>query len=330
MVQNKIASFYGGKRVLVPGGEGFVGVALCRQLRNAGATVFSVDNQSRGRNRIEGVTYLVGDATNASTCRYAMMGCNSSRWGTPVDVVFNLAASVAGVLHNMNHHLDMFHENIGLQTVPMMVAEELGIPIFMQTSSVCAYSDEVNHPSREDDLGSEPNAANYGYAWSKRMGEKLASVSQLAKVVTVRPSNIFGRFDYFDERAHVIPAFIKRCFNGEDAFDLYGPGEYVREFIYSEDVASGMMVAAAFGEHKQAYNIGTNGETRITMLGLAQLVMEKAGVIKQIVHHPGKGGGDPLRWSNSEKLQSLGWRHRWTLDRGLEETIAWYKNQRNI
>ena len=319
--------FYNGKRVLVTGGEGFVGSRLCQFLIDVGANVFSLDNQSRGRKRIEGVTYIVADAANPTSCKYAMSGGNSSKWATPVDVVFNLAASVAGVLHNMNHHLEMFHGNIGLQTVPLMVAEQLGIENLLQVSSVCTYSDDVNHPSREDTIGGEPNDANYGYAWAKRMGEKMADVCQLAKVVVVRPSNIFGIGDYFDDKAQVIPALIKRALSDDSTFDLYGPGEYTREFIYVDDVARGMMVAMANGKTHETYNIGTNGMTRITMIGLAEMILHLTGTdkTKTIVHHLDKGGGDPHRWADASKLNALGWNHEWRLDNGIEETIEWYK-----
>jgi nucleoside-diphosphate-sugar epimerase len=323
-----MTEYFNDKIVCVTGGAGFVGSYLVERLIELGAEVVVLDNMSRGKNVIEGASYVPGDASLDSSCRYAF---NHMRVrGEPVDIVFNLAASVAGVLHNMNHHHEMFHQNIGLQTMPVMAAEYVGVKTFVQVSSVCVYDPEYNHPSVEENgsLG-EPHAANAGYAWAKRMGEQAIFWSNIKRGIVVRPSNIFGPRDYFDSKAHVIPAVIKR-FVDLPVVNMYGPKDTVREFIYVTDVVEGMLAAAEHGADKGVYNLGVNDDDNtVTMEELADIIAGQLGdEDKAIVYHEDKGGGDPLRWSDSDLAHDeLGWLAKVNLIEGIEETIQWYQNQ---
>jgi len=110
------------------------------------------------------------------------------------------------VEYNQNNQLEMYTMNTALQTVPVMVCERNGVPNFLQTSSVCVYGETAQYPAVETFLGSSPVGANLGYSLAKRAGEKAIELSGIKHAVIVRPTNIFGIFDYYDERAHVIPA----------------------------------------------------------------------------------------------------------------------------
>jgi GDP-L-fucose synthase len=330
-----VSEYWKGKRVCVTGGAGFVGVQLVGELIKAGAQVAVLDNWTRGQNRLWDANYITGDANNESTVTYAYQ----PRWAgesaediykAKVDVVFNLVATVAGVLHNMNHHHRMFLDNVNLQTVPLMVAERMEIPVFVQVSSVCIYDPRWNHPAIESEMGPNPHKANEGYAWAKKMGEQAVGWSNIERAVIVRPSNIFGPHDYFDDKAHVIPAVIKRVIE-EPVVHMYGPRDVMREFIYSNDVALGMMAAAEFGEDKQAYNIGANGyaDNITTMDDLVTSIMSIVGTVKEVYWHEDVGGGDPLRWSDCAKANGkLNWSHKVGLFEGLERTIEWYNDSR--
>lgn len=311
--------FYEGKRVVVTGGAGFVGGALVERLVRTGAEeVIVLDNLSRGQRRIDGSVLYPADVSNVETCRF---------WFKGADCVFNLAATVAGVLHNMSHHVEMYSENIELQLAPVRAAEQVGVPHFLQVSSVCVYSDKLNHPAHEiNGLRGTPNRANAGYAESKRDGERVVLWSNLPRAVIVRPSNIYGPHDYFDERSHVIPALIKKAIN-DDAIKVYGPTQAVREFIYVDDIARGMMHALAYGEHGHAYNLGTHGQTTITIARLAEKIRDIAGYPdKEIVFDSSLGGGDLNRYSSCAKMHDIGWKYSVGLDEGLMRTIEWYKN----
>jgi len=328
---NKIRDFYSGKKIVVTGGAGFVGSRLVENLEELGAEVVVLDDLSKGQNLPANSQLYKADVRDFK---------QASFWMKDAFAVFNLAASVAGVLHNENHNLDMYNENILLQTIPVAAASAVGVPHFLQTSTVCVYAPENNAPSEEVwGLIGIPHQANGGYAEAKRDGERAVEWSDLRHAVIVRPSNIFGPRDYFDEKAHVIPALIRRAIEEDGAeLQLYGPSEAKREFVYVSDVAWGMLFALAFGEHGEAYNVGCNDALRpdalenvVTMHDLAEIILRQTdNWHKTIVVDESIGGGDSIRWADATKLRSLGWRASVDLQWGLYETIEWYFEQRGF
>lgn len=305
-----------------------VGQHLVRQLLKAGADVYVLDDLSRGKTKVDGAKYMVGKADMVHTCEWAFRGFRSE--GEPVWAVFNLAAAVAGVLHNMSHHHSMFLQNVLLQTVPVAVADKVGVPNFLQTSSVCVYPPEHNAPSREQ-YGHvlDPHPANAGYAWSKRMGERALGWTEIDKRVIVRPSNIYGIGDYFDEKAHVIPALMRRAIE-EDKLTVWGPRSTSREFIYVTDVARGMMAALANSDGDGVYNLGCFGDNVVTMEELADLILHVTEQQdKPIMFMDGAGGGDEARWADCTLAKDeLGWEHEVPLERGLRRMYEWYASTR--
>lgn len=310
-----------GARIVVTGGAGFVGSALVSLLLEAGAHVTVLDNFSRGQNVRSGAHSVTGDAGDLGTCLKTFQGA---------DAVFNLAATVAGVIYNLTAHVEMFGENLRLQMVAPLAAAQMKVPRFLQVSSVCVYAPEHNHPCLEEfGHAGEPVAANAGYSWSKRMGERMAQWAHLEHLVIVRPSNIYGPGDYFDDKAHVIPALIKKALDPAcEAVHLHGSGTEVREFLYVEDVARGMAHALLHGMPGAVYNLGTNGRTAVSIHVLARQILNAAQVQKPIVTHPDADSGDVSRWSDCTRIESLGWRAETELQAGLAETIRWYRHQR--
>jgi len=307
-------NYWHDKRVVITGGAGMVGAELVRLLVEAGASVLVLDNFSRGTTQIDGARYLGRDAGHWLACIHAFH--QAVQEGGTLHTVFNLAATVAGVEFNQSHNAAMFSENMRLQSVPLKAAAECGVSRFVQVSSVCCYSPEHNHPCVEDNghLGG-PAPANAGYAWAKRMGERLAIwYAQEAGLhtVIVRPSNIFGPHDYYDERAHVIPAMIRKCVY-DNPVVLNGTGDEMREFIHAEDVAYGMMAAAEKGDAGKAYNLGTSGHTLMSMRDLFDVIQCHISELlyrdhKPVEWHPLFDAGDDKRWSNSDlALWRLGW-----------------------
>lgn len=315
-VNNVLINSYADTNVCVIGGAGFVGHWLVKALRAAGANVIVIDNFSRGDNiGIDKVQYYHLDVRNIDR---AASKLNS------IDVVFNLAATVAGVLYNQEHQAEMYKSNIEVLMAPALAASKAGVPAFLQTSSVCVYAPEHNAPSSEQyGLVGVPHPANAGYAEAKRDGERFASWSNIEKVVVVRPSNIAGAGDYFDEKAHVIPALVKRAseLSAREEFVLYGDPNATREFIHPLDVATGMMYAIMFGDNREAYNIGCNGQNTISMTNLARLILDRYSLDNTIVSDSSLGGGDNKRYSSTAKLNALGWKHFVTLEEIVSETI---------
>lgn len=295
-----------------------MGSALVSLLLEAGAYVTVLDDFSRGLNVRPGAHYMTGDAGDLGTCLRAFRDA---------DAVFNLAATVAGVIYNRTHHVEMFGKNLRLQMVSPLAAAQMKVPRFLQVSSVCVYTPDHNHPCLEEwgHVG-EPVSANAGYAWSKRMGEHVARWAGLQHLVIARPSNIYGPRDYFDDKAHVIPALIKKALDPSvEAVHLHGSGNEVREFLYVEDAARGMAHVLANGAAGAVYNLGTGGRTAVPIQALVREIMHLAGVKKPVVTSPDADSGDPARWSDCTRIEATGWQAEVSLADGLAETIRWYR-----
>ena len=301
-----------------------IGSRLVEFLLKAGADVWVLDDFSRGSTKISGARYIRGDATNLNTCLYAFRGASSSPTATPADVVFNLAAKVAGVMYNMNHHLDMFYNNVNVLAVPMMVAGRAGVKHFAQVSSACVYNNDHNHPCIEKNgLVGEPDQSNLGYGLAKRMGEYVAMMSDIEHVVVIRPSNVYGPRDYFDDRAHVIPSLIVQYHSGNIRPAISGGA--VREFLYVDDAARAMMYCMALGDHKTPYNIGTGGATNTSIADLHRKIAAVFG--RNVAGRASSTVSDNIRWSICKRLESLGFKWAVDIDDGLARTTEWYLGQ---
>lgn len=348
--KTKLEGYYKGKTVAIAGGAGMVGVQLTRLMSDLvgnGGTVIVLDNFSRGNNIVysPNVFYATSSApgsyvpwilTPSNHIRQAFVyrgidvGHNNYDYMLPnVDVFFNLAAVVAGVLHNQSNHLQMYDDNVRVLTGPLRACEQAGVPVFFQTSSVCVYAEDHQSPCVEvRGWGGDPNPANAGYAEAKRDGERAAKFANIDRVVIGRPSNIIGPYDYYDERAHVVPAFIDRAMTTDGEFRIYGNALAEREFIYSWDVAVGMAFAAAFGVDGEAYNIGTGAKNTVSMRALADMIISLVGYLCEGKQNSrpynvdvSAGGGDLIRYSWASKLESLGWKHTIPLELALIYTI---------
>jgi GDP-L-fucose synthase len=321
-----MSDFWNQKQVIVTGAMGMVGSRLCEFLHGEGARVFGLDDQSRGTYRVPGCAYDVIDCGDYAE----WLRVFNYRRLEPF-AIFNLAAAVGGVYYNMSAHYSQFMDNMTLQAVPARVAAFKEVPVFLQTSSVCIYDDAFNSPAQEDfGKAGRPEPANAGYAWAKRMGEEVAQWAlegTATRYVIVRPTNMYGIRDYFDQRAHVIPALIKK-FLTQDKPTVYG-GNQTREFLYADDGARGMMTVAEHGICGEAYNLGTSGETQVTIGRLAEMIYVLTGSGADVVFDHEAETGDAGRCTDSSKAQALGWRHRVSLEEGLGRVIEWYRKEKH-
>jgi len=319
-----MTDFWTNKRVVVTGGRGFVGSFLVDMLIEAGAAVTVMDTGARGHNHNPAAHYTdkrQTDVTSQGNCevqfRYA-------------DAVFNLAAHVGGLYYNIAHQAEQFWGNAQLLAPPALAAAQAGVPIYLQVSTVCCYAHGHNNPAREYNghIG-EPEQGNAGYAWAKRMGERIchwAFETLPTRYVIVRPTNIYGRRDYFDDTAHVIPALIRKFAGKMDPVPVYG-GSQRREFLYVEDAARGMLAVAEHGERGEAYNLGTNGETQVSIAELAEMIQELVGYKGAIDYIEGVSTGDVARRTDCTKIHALGWKHQVELWDGLKWTVEWSREK---
>jgi len=320
-------SFWTNKRVVVTGGAGFVGSHLVGQLGLAGAQVVVIDDFSHG---IEAnLCDMPCDITLIS-----QSATSSWKHYQHADAVFNLAATVGGVAYNERYNTEMFAQNIDVQTqVPLLVAQAQ-VPLFCQVSSACVYSEQIDYPARiQDGHAGLPSKSNLGYGLAKRAGEYAAQALTGTKAVIVRPTGMYGPRDWFDpiERAHVIPALIRRTVEQEKVV-VWGDGEQIRSFMHARDGALGMMQALEICAHNTVSTVpifNLAPPTHIRVRHLVWVIHDlccRLGIIsheKEIIFDDTKPAGMPIRTLHPGFPCSI------SLSEGLKETIEWYMENKN-
>ncbi|MEK7572824.1 MAG: NAD-dependent epimerase/dehydratase family protein [Patescibacteria group bacterium] len=319
-------NFWKNKKVLVTGGAGFIGSHLVEKLVERNAIVTILDNLQNGKKENldsvkNKVNFIKGDCTDIST---ALKACNDQ------DIVMNLAARVGGIEYNRTHQATMLRDNLLIETITLEAAHRAGVERFLVVSSACVYPRNCSVPTPESEgFLDEPEPTNGGYGWGKRMSELLGKYYMEEfgmKVGIARPYNCYGPRDHFDpEHSHVIPALIKRVFDGENPLNVWGSGRQTRAFLYIDDFVEGLMRTIEKYPVADAVNIGTNEEVSIAELVRKIVKLSKKKI--KIVFDTTKSDGSPRRNSDNTKAkEKIGFKAKVSLDEGLSKTIAWYKN----
>jgi GDP-L-fucose synthase len=309
--------FYKNKRVLVTGGTGLIGRPLVERLVEFGANVVvvSLDDPSRAPH---GVTFVRADLREFSNC---MDACQNK------DIVFHLAGIKGSPVLNQKQPASFFVPTITFNTNMMEAARRRGVKRFLYTSTVGVYAQaEVFH---EDDVWKTFPSENDRFAgWAKRMGELQAESYKIEyswdKISIVRPANTYGPFDNFDpQTAMVIPSLINRALSGENPLTVWGDGSPIRDFIYSRDVAEGMLLAVEKGVNVPV-NLGSG--TGVTIKQIAEAIVKHIpGKPVEIVWDKTKPKGDIRRLMDIKRAKKLlGFKPKYSLERGIKETIEWY------
>jgi GDP-L-fucose synthase len=207
----------------------------------------------------------------------------------------------------------------------MEAARQAKVERYMFTSSIGVY-----HPAEifnEDDVWSSfPSENDRIPGWAKRVGELQAEAYEIQykwdKISIVRPANVYGPYDNFDpENAMVIPSLINRASSGERPLNVWGDGSPIRDFIYSKDVANGMMKVMESGYNKPI-NLGSG--TGVTIKAIAETVASLMPDECKIVWDTSKPSGDKKRLMNTKRAEDLGIYATTGLNQGIKETIDWY------
>ena len=316
------------RRVLVGGGCGFFGSYLVPALVSAGARVRVVDNLVNGdpsqlASVAHSVEIITGDLRDRALCDQVMSG---------QDLFINLAANASGIEFSRTHHGQMLVDNVLCGLVPLEAAERQGVKNVVLTSSACVYRDDVPVPTSEGDAPEgEPERVNAGYGWAKRVQELAAgyfAADYGMNITILRPFNLYGA-NYTVrsfERAHVIPALVRRVLDGEDPLVVWGSGTQRRNFLHGSDAAEIVLRIIASGAGGPV-NVGYEDE--ISIADLVTLICDVAGRRPQIVFDPSRPDGQARKAADSTRLRTLtsNYRPSVTLRRGIEEIVERYSRE---
>jgi GDP-L-fucose synthase len=307
-----------GKRIVVTGGAGFLGTAVCRTLRERGVAAESIIVPRKRDYDLTIESHVERLYTDARP-----------------DVVIHLAAEVGGIGANMAQPGRFFYANMTMGLHLVEHARRRGIEKFVHTGTVCAYPKHCPIPFREDDLwNGYPEETNAPYGVAKKaifvMLDGYRRQYGLASAVTV-PVNLYGPGDNFDPAtSHVIPALIRKCeearLAGADEVICWGTGSATREFLYVDDAAEGIVKAAEIIEEPLPINLG--GGVEIAIRDLVAKIAAACGYAGRISWDASKPDGQPRRSLDITRAKTLlGWEPRQDFDTGLAATVAWWRER---
>jgi GDP-L-fucose synthase len=249
------------------------------------------------------------------------------------DVIIHLAASVGGIGANRANPGTFFYENaiMGIQLLEQ--ARLAGVKKLVTIGTVCSYPKHTPVPFQEDDLWNgypEETNAPYGIAKKALLVQGQAYREQYGfNAIYLIPVNLYGPGDNFDpDSSHVIPALIKKCIDARNAgaptIEVWGTGTASREFLYVEDAAEGIVLAAERYDGAEPVNLGTGQE--ITIRDLVDLIAKLTGYQGEIVWDATKPDGQPRRALNTTRArEQFGFMARTGFEDGLRQTITWFE-----
>jgi GDP-L-fucose synthase len=329
MVEGGLMNFWKDKKVLVTGGAGFIGSHVVERLVEKGAdiSIVVIDNLQSGELRNlekvrDKIKFIKTDLKNMKECVKLCKG---------KEIVMNLAARVGGIEYNRLHHGTMFRDNMLINLNVLEAARLVNVERYLIVSSACVYPRNCIIPTPEEEgFKDNPEPTNEGYGWAKRMAEFMGQAYHREfgmKIAVARPYNCYGPRDHFaPEISHVIPALIKRVFDGEDPLIVWGDGEQSRSFLYVEDLARGLIEVTEKYAVCDPVNIGTDEEIKIK--DLVKLIIELSGKNPKVYFDTSKPVGQPRRNCDNKKARKkVGFEAKVSLEEGLKRTIEWYRNQ---
>jgi GDP-L-fucose synthase len=314
-------SFWQGKRVIVTGGSGFLGSFVVNKLWHRGAAEVIVprrkDYDLRDVNRIR---RLLLETVNRAG---------------PVDMVIHLAANVGGIGANRARPAEFFYDNLMMGVQLLHESWRVGVPKFVATGTICAYPKFAPIPFQEEELWNgypEETNAPYGLAKKMMLVQSQSYREQYGyNSIFLLPVNLYGPGDNFDlETSHVIPALIRKCLEakaaGRPAIVAWGDGSPTREFLYVDDAAEGILLAAEHYNDSQPVNLGSSYE--ISIKDLLQTIARLVDYQGEIVWDTEKPNGQPRRKLDVSRAQArFGFTAQTDFEDGLRQTIAWYHEQ---
>jgi GDP-L-fucose synthase len=308
-------SYWRDRRVVVTGGAGFLGSFVVGRLQKFGADVFIPRHRDYDLVQLEAVRALLVDARP--------------------ETIIHLAARVGGIGANREHPAAFFYDNLMMGTQLLHEAYRTGVGKFVAIGTVCAYPKFAPIPFREEDLwNGYPEETNAPYGLAKKM-LLVQSESYRQEYgynsIFLLPVNLYGPRDNFDPTSsHVIPALIKKCVEakarGDQEIIAWGDGSPTREFLYVEDAADGILLAAERYNRSDPVNLGSSSE--ISIKDLVQTIARLTGFEGRLVWDTSQPNGQPRRKLDISRAEAeFGFRSQTSFEDGLRRTLDWYTAQ---
>jgi GDP-L-fucose synthase len=305
-------NFWKDKRVVVTGGNGFLGKHLVAKIKTKNPKSIFIPSSSEY------------DLRKYEDClKVAKKG----------DVIIHLAANVGGIGYNREFPATLYDDNILMGTFMMMAAREAKVKKYVALATICAYPKFTPVPFKEENLWMgypEETNAPYGLAKKMQLVQSEAYRSQYKfNSICLFPVNLYGPGDNFNPKSsHVIPALIKKFvdakMSGKNEVIVWGTGKASREFLYVEDAADGIIKATENYNKSDPVNLGAGFE--ITIKDLANLIKKHTGFEGTIVWDKTKPDGQPRRMLDVARAKKeFGFDAKTSFDEGLKNTIEWYR-----
>ena len=309
--------FWSDKKVLITGGTGFLGSALARKIEARGAAaVIALGSKDYDLMRQSEVERMFDEHSP--------------------DLVFNLAARVGGIGANMERPADLYLSNLLIGTYVLEEARKRGTAKTVLAGTICAYPKFTPVPFQESALWDgypEETNAPYGIAKKALLVHSQANRQQYGQnSIYLLPVNLYGPGDKFNEAvSHVIPALIKKCIEAKERGDtemtVWGTGSATREFLYVEDAAEGMALAAELYDSPEPVNLGSGQE--VSIKELAELIAKLTGFEGELRWDASKPDGQPRRRLDTTRAEKeFSFVASTPLEEGLRTTIDWYVSHR--
>ena len=253
------------------------------------------------------------------------------------DYVFLGAAKVGGIGYNKAIPADFIRENLQIQTNVIDAAYRNGCKKLLFLGSACIYPKHAPVPIKEEYLMTGPlEETNISYSLAKIAGYMMCKkyTDQYGfPTVSVMPNNLYGINDNFIiEQCHVIPSFINKFVtakdSGSESVVCFGDGSPTREFLFSDDLADGLVFLMNNYEDPEIINIGP--EREVSIKELSEIVARLVGYNGKLIWDVSKPNGTPRRALDTSKMSSLGWKAKTSLEDVLKTTIDLFlKNRSN-
>ena len=300
-----------GKRIFVAGHRGMVGGAVVRRLASEGCELVFAGRGELDLERQDQVEAFL----------------QAKR----PDTIVMAAARVGGILANMTYPADFLYRNLIIAANVTAAAHAAGVNRMLFLGSSCIYPKFAQQPIREDSLLTGPlEPTNEWYAVAKIAGIKLAEAYRRQHgrdYISAMPTNLYGPGDNFDlQSSHVLPALIRKVhearLRGDPSVTIWGTGTPLREFLHADDCADALVFLLKNYSEDEHINVGSGSD--VSIADLAGIVCDVVGYRGRIENDLSKPDGTPRKLMSADKLRSMGWAPKITLEAGIAATYQWF------